>query len=309
MEEKQKKIYTTRSKTKQCYMKRDALRIENNDSKEQHLKPNQSSFNPGLSLTIPSDIIGGTTHNKNRVVTSRPLTVELLSMYRKEIREWHRKRKKNMLNRRRALRTKQSMATSPIVSTVDTAQKESKMEQYDSSLTNKQVTDDYHLLKIRNSFTDGSSFLYVVPGATMRDFLLNFKNAQFYRSVKSLFHVIPGNSGTAYYQFHWMTTRKEFDDTKQYDWRDNALLHNTTTHSLESMIYQIFDRLATTGDILLEHGETSWDFYPSIVFTKGAASHQKPHLDFPNANLMKDGRIPYILHLPLCEEGLVLICP
>ena len=72
------------------------------------------------------------------------------------------------------------------------------------------------------------------------------------------------------------------------------------------MIHHIADRLATAGDIVLESGELSWDFYPSIVFTKGAASHQKPHLDFPNANLMKHARVPYILHLPLCEEGLSL---
>ena len=72
------------------------------------------------------------------------------------------------------------------------------------------------------------------------------------------------------------------------------------------MVHQIMDMLATTGDILLDKGETSWEYYPSVVFTKGAASHQKPHLDFPMANTMRSGRVPYILHLPLCKEGLAL---
>ena len=120
MEEIQKERYTTRSKTQQCYLKRDVLRIENNDSKEQLLKRDQPSVNPDPSLTILSEIVGSTTHNKNRVVTSRPLTVELLSMYGKEIRNWHRKRKKNTLDPRRALRTKQLMDVSPLVSTVVT---------------------------------------------------------------------------------------------------------------------------------------------------------------------------------------------
>jgi hypothetical protein len=42
------------------------------------------------------------------------------------------------------------------------------------------------------------------------------------------------------------------------------------------------------------------------VFTKGLASHQKPHLDFPKAEFMRKGRVPFILHLPLCKEGLAL---
>jgi hypothetical protein len=66
------------------------------------------------------------------------------------------------------------------------------------------------------------------------------------------------------------------------------------------------DQLATTGDILFEGEETCWQFYPSLVLTKGLASHQKPHLDFPKAEFMKKGRVPFILHLPLCKEGLAL---
>ena len=72
------------------------------------------------------------------------------------------------------------------------------------------------------------------------------------------------------------------------------------------MMHQIMDQLATTGDILLEDEETCWQFYPSLVFTKGLVSHQKPHLDFPKAEFMKKGRVPFILHLPLCKEGLAL---
>jgi hypothetical protein len=66
------------------------------------------------------------------------------------------------------------------------------------------------------------------------------------------------------------------------------------------------DQLATTGDILLEGAETCWQFYPSLVFTTGLASHKKPHLDFPQAEFMRKGRVLFILHLPLCKEGLAL---
>jgi hypothetical protein len=102
-----------------------------------------------------------------------------------------------------------------------------------------------------------------------------------------------------------MTTKKKFNDTNIYDWRDNELIQTTTSYSLENMMHQIMDQLATTGDILLEGEETCWQFYPSLVFTQGLASHQQPHLDFPKAEFMKKGRVPFIFHLPLYKEGLV----
>jgi hypothetical protein len=40
---------------------------------------------------------------------------------------------------------------------------------------------------------------------------------------------IPGNAGTSYYQFHWMTTKKKFNDTNIYDWRDNELIQTATS--------------------------------------------------------------------------------
>jgi hypothetical protein len=100
--------------------------------------------------------------------------------------------------------------------------------------------------------------------------------------------------------------KEKLNDTNIYDWRDNELIQTATSYSLESMMHQIMDQLATTGDILLEGEETCWQFYPSLVFTKGLASHQKPHLDFPKAEFMRKGRVPFILHLPLCKEGLAL---
>jgi hypothetical protein len=50
-------------------------------------------------------------------------------------------------------------------------------------------------------------------GGAMQDFLLNFKMGDFYQKVKGLMQVIPSNSGTSYYQSHWMTTKKKFNDT------------------------------------------------------------------------------------------------
>jgi hypothetical protein len=88
--------------------------------------------------------------------------------------------------------------------------------------------------------------------------------------------------------------------------RDNELIQTATNYSLESIMHQIMDQLATTGDILLEGEETCWQFYPSLLFTKGLALHKKTHLDFPKAEFMKKGRVPFILHLPLCKEGLAL---
>jgi hypothetical protein len=147
----------------------------------------------------------------------------------------------------------------------------------------------------------------VGPAGVMRDFLINFKTGDFYQKLKGLrMQSIPGNAGTSYYQFHWMTTKKKFNDTNIHDWRDNQLIQTATSYSLEIMMHQIMDQLATTGDILLEGEETCWQFYPRLVFTKGLASHQKPHLDFPKAEFMRKGRVPFILHLPLCKEGLVL---
>ena len=210
------------------------------------------------------------------------------------------------MDRRWCWLKKKSEATHQIPPTINITNRYIPLQVCFPQLTNKQITDDFHTLKIRNSLVDGSSYLFIVPGIGMRDFLLNFKTGDFYQNVKGLMYSIPGNIGTSYYQFHWMTSKKEFDDTKRYDWRDNSLLQNTTCYSLESLIHQIMDMLATTGEILLDHGETSWTFYPSIVFTKGSASHQKPHLDFPMANTMRNGRVPYILHLPLCEEGLAI---
>ncbi len=49
--------------------------------------------------------------------------------------------------------------------------------------TNKQVTNDFHSLKICWLETGGSWFDYVVPGGVMRDFLMNFKTGDFYQKV------------------------------------------------------------------------------------------------------------------------------
>jgi hypothetical protein len=135
-----------------------------------------------------------------------------------------------------------------------------------SAQTNKQLIDDFHSLKIRWSDTGGGYFFYVVPGGVMRDFLINFKAGDFYQKLKGLMQSLPGNSCTSYYQFHWMTTKKKCKDTNIYDWRDNELIQTATNYSLESMMHQIMDKLATTGDILLEGEDTCWQFYPSLVF-------------------------------------------
>jgi hypothetical protein len=48
-----------------------------------------------------------------------------------------------------------------------------------SALTNKQMTDDFHSLKIRQFESGGAWFFYVVLGGVMRDFLINFKRETF----------------------------------------------------------------------------------------------------------------------------------
>jgi hypothetical protein len=93
-----------------------------------------------------------------------------------------------------------------------------------SAQTNKQLTDNFHSLKIWRSDTGRGFFFYVVPGGVMRDFLITFKTGDFYQKLKGLMQANPSNSGTSYYQFHWMTTKKKFNDTNKYDWRDNELI-------------------------------------------------------------------------------------
>jgi hypothetical protein len=80
----------------------------------------------------------------------------------------------------------------------------------------------FTLEKIRRNDTVGGFFFYVVPGRVMRDFLINFKTGDFYQKLKGLMQAIFGNAGTLYYPFHWMTTKKQFNDTTIYDWT----LHN-----------------------------------------------------------------------------------
>jgi hypothetical protein len=55
-----------------------------------------------------------------------------------------------------------------------------------SAQTNKQLTDDFHSLKICRSDTGGGFFFYVVPGGVTRDFLINFKTGDFYQKLKGL---------------------------------------------------------------------------------------------------------------------------
>ena len=255
------------------------------------------------SLILPTSITVEADTPKLRVVTVRRSTEQMRSLYGLEIKEWYKKRRKKLLDRRRCWLKKGGNASQ---TQLPLGIPSFPLQVCYAQLTNKQVTDEFHTFTIRSSSNDGSVYLFVVPGVFMRDFLLNFKMGQFYQHAKGLMRVIPGNSGTSYYQFHWMGSKKKFDDTRRYDWQDNLLLNNSTCYSLESLIHQIMDRLETTGELALEPGEISWEFYPSIVFTKGTASHQKPHLDFPMAHTMRAGRIPFILHLPLCEEGLAL---
>jgi hypothetical protein len=296
-----KSKYVTRSRTQLCFDIADGK--PNNrlpSTTDDRRIPNRR--NP--SMTVPSSVT--VPGNKISVLRVRPATSELVSKFRSEVKDWYSKRKKKLLDRRRCWLKKKPMSNSNLRPPALETDPSMPPQVSFPVLNNIQISNEFHSLSIRAASTDGSSYLFVVPFVSMRDFLVNFKTGGFCQHVKGLMQVIPGNPGTSYYQFHWMTSKKEFADTKSHNWRDNSLLQDTTCYSLESMIHQIMDRLATQGDIVLETREECWEFYPSIVFTKGSASHQKPHLDFPMANLMRAGRVPYVLHLPLCKEGLAL---
>jgi hypothetical protein len=251
-------------------------------------------------LITPGEIRNTERQFDTCIVVCRPSTAHLISTHRKEIKEWHRKRKKKLMDRRRTSMTRWVfLASSNLRFEGETDCHLNAMFLF-SAQKKKQLTVDFHSLKIRRSDTGGAFFFCVVPGGVMRDFLINFKTGDFYQKLKGLMQSIPGNTGMSYYQFHWMTTKKKINDTNIYDWRDNELIQTATSYSLESMMHQIMDQLAATGDILSEGEETCWQFYPSLVFTKILASHQKPHLDFPKAEFMRKGRVPFILQLPLC---------
>jgi hypothetical protein len=263
--------HVTWSKTNQSYLPaKSSTTTTSSEDVKFSLKPGH--VQTASCLITPSEISRHKRPFDMAIVVGRPSTARLLSTHQKEIKEWHRKRRKKLMDRRRTSMNKWVFLTSSNIWTKGATDCNLKDTFLFSTQTNKQMTDDFHSLKIRRFETGGACFFYVVPGAVMRDFLINFKTGDFYKKVKGLMQAIPGNSGTTYYQFHWMTTNKMFNDTNIYDWRDNELVQTPTSYSLESMMHQIMDHLATTGDILLEGEETCWQFNPSLMFTSQGIS-------------------------------------
>jgi hypothetical protein len=249
--------HVTRSKTRQSYLptKRTSTTTETVNAK---FSSKSGHLQSASCLITPGEIRNPEPQFDTCIVVRQPSTTHLISTQRKEIKEWHRKRKNKLIDRRRTSMTRWVfLASSNLRFEGETDCHLNAMFLF-SAQANKQLTNDFHSLKIRRSDRGGSFFFYVVPGGVMRDFLINFKTGDFYQKLKGLMQSIPGNSGTSYYQFHWMTTKKEFNNTNMYDWRDNELIQTATSYSLESMMHQIMDQLATTGDILLEGEETCW---------------------------------------------------
>jgi hypothetical protein len=140
------------------------------------------------------------------------------------MKEWHRKRKKKLMDRRRMSMTRWVFLASNNLRFEGETDCHLNAIFLFSAQTNKQLTNDFHSLRIGRSDTGRGFSFYVVPGQVMRDLLITFKTGDFYQKLKGLMQSIPGNAGTPYYHFHWMTTKRKFNDTNIYDWRDNELI-------------------------------------------------------------------------------------
>jgi hypothetical protein len=136
-------------------------------------------------LVTPSEIRKHEHPLDTSVVVRRPSTASLLTTHQKEKRDWHTKRKKKLTDRRRTFVNKLGFSTNSANRYEGITDCNLKATFLLTTSTNKQVTDDFHSLKICRLETEESWFSYVVPGGVMQDLLLNFKTEDFYQKVRS----------------------------------------------------------------------------------------------------------------------------
>jgi hypothetical protein len=193
--------HVTRSKTCQSYLHTKSTSTKT-DTVNAKFSSKSGHVQSALCLITPSEISNPERHFDTSIVVRGPSTAHLISAHRKEIEEWHRKRKKKLMDKKRTSMTRWVILASSNLRFEGETDCHLNTMFLISAQTNKQLTDDFHSLKIRPTDTGGAFFFYEVPGGVMRDFLISLKTGDFYQKLKGLMQAIPGNSGTSYYQFH-----------------------------------------------------------------------------------------------------------
>jgi hypothetical protein len=155
-----------------------------------------------------------------------------------------------------------------------------------------------HPLQLDPLDENNCGFGIMVPGSMMFQLLAAFKTQP--NEAEHRKTMLPINSATgAYYtMFDWSKGKRE---VKVVDWRDNPLLKNSTVYSIEGFLSSIQNALNLFNPIATAYEQ------PKVGLVKTEAPiHQRPHLDVPGCTHLPEHKRAYIVHLPLCEEGLAL---
>lgn len=117
---------------------------------------------------------------------------------------------------------------------------------------------------------------------------------------------VTGNCGAIYTMFqHWT------ESTTNDEWKNHPLLHmgykgdETSSRAIESFGKYLIELLSRRANSYVKPQYT-YCYRPGIIITL-ESFHQTPHRDFHITNCRKDENLSiWILHLPLCREGLEL---
>jgi hypothetical protein len=154
--------HVTRSKTRQSYLPTKSTSTTT-DTVNAKFSSKSGHVQSASCLITPGEISNPELQFDTCIVVCRPSTAHLISTHQKEIKERHRKRKKKLMDRRRTSMTRWVfLASSNLGFEGETDCHLNAMFLFYAQ-TNKQLTDDFHSLKIRRSDTGGGfSFTWVL---------------------------------------------------------------------------------------------------------------------------------------------------
>jgi hypothetical protein len=146
----------------------------------------------------------------------------------------------------------------------------------------------------------GSSiYAYSVPSSVMAGLLMGLKRRPTVEHFIKSSNILASHKSTNYLFLHFNQSGENSGDYKKHQVvKDNPTLE-TAIESLGNLISRR----------ILFRPETTWIKEPGILFNRKSITgetYQSPHWDFQGWRYVAAENMPWVAHMPLCEEGMML---
>ena len=150
----------------------------------------------------------------------------------------------------------------------------------------------------------GSSiYAYSLPLTLMTGLLQTLKSDESVSIFKKEANTLSTHEGTNYMFLHWLGTGEERSDGNDYKEHDFCKSRPGLVIIIESIGNMILRKILFNSNLVAK--------FPGIlsnkrIMTSTDQDYQDPHWDFVGWRFIKAVEMPWVLHIPLCKEGMML---